>query len=219
VEALSILALIAAESGRLTAARSHADEARTVARESGLLRSWVGGTVSLAQAMVLAGEGKLREAEREAEYAVQIRRALETSVAHAWALILLASIRARRGRLHQAEKTLDAARDMLAELPDPGRLPAMAGEVATLLVQTRADADGGPIRDPLSPAELEILRLLATDLSQREIGKELYLSLNTVKTHTRSVYRKLGVSSREDANARAAALGLPDASVTSKPAG
>jgi ATP/maltotriose-dependent transcriptional regulator MalT len=219
VEALSILALVAAESGRLTAARSHADEARKVARDSGLLRSWVGGTVSLAQAMVLAGEGKLREAEQEAEYAVQIRRALETSVAHAWALILLASIRARRGRLRQAEKTLDVARDMLAELPDPGRLPAMADEVATFLAQTRAEADGGPVRDPLSPAELEILRLLATDLSQREIGMTLYLSLNTVKTHTRSVYRKLRVSSREAANARAAALGLLDASATSNPVG
>jgi LuxR family transcriptional regulator, maltose regulon positive regulatory protein len=44
-----------------------------------------------------------------------------------------------------------------------------------------------------------ILRLLATDLSLREIGRELYLSTNTVKTHTRSIYRKLGVSSRDEA--------------------
>ena len=55
-----------------------------------------------------------------------------------------------------------------------------------------------------------MLRLLATDLSQREIGAELFLSLNTVKTHTRSLYRKLGVASREEAVARATALGLLD---------
>ena len=43
------------------------------------------------------------------------------------------------------------------------------------------------------------LRLLATDLSLPEIARELYLSTNTVKTHTRSIYRKLGVSSRGEA--------------------
>ena len=55
-----------------------------------------------------------------------------------------------------------------------------------------------------------MLRLLASDLSQREIGAELFLSLNTVKTHTRSLYRKLGVTSREEAVERADALGLLD---------
>lgn len=51
----------------------------------------------------------------------------------------------------------------------------------------------------LSDAERRIVRLLATDLTLREIGRELCLSLNTVKTHTHSIYRKLGVSSRAGA--------------------
>jgi LuxR family maltose regulon positive regulatory protein len=207
---MSILALIASERGHLTAARRHAREARTIARATGVRRSWVGGTAAAAHATVLAAEGKLREAEREAEYAVEIRSRPEASVPHAWALILLASMRVRRGLLTQAEKTLDEARELLAELSDPGRLPTMADEVATVLEQTRADADGGPSRDPLSPSELDVLRLLATDLSQRQIGEKLFLSLNTVKTHRTNIYRKLGVSSRQDANARAAALGLLD---------
>jgi LuxR family maltose regulon positive regulatory protein len=50
----------------------------------------------------------------------------------------------------------------------------------------------------LSDAERRILRLLATDLTLRDIGRELYLSHNTVKTHTRAIYRKLGVSSRTE---------------------
>ena len=50
--------------------------------------------------------------------------------------------------------------------------------------------------------------MLASPLSQREIGVALFLSVNTVKTHTRELYRKLGVRTREDAVARAAALGL-----------
>jgi LuxR family maltose regulon positive regulatory protein len=53
-----------------------------------------------------------------------------------------------------------------------------------------------------------VLRLLAGPLSLREIGDALYVSLNTVKTHARAVYRKLGVTSREEAVARARELGL-----------
>ena len=61
-----------------------------------------------------------------------------------------------------------------------------------------------------SEAELAVLRLLTTDLSMREIGGELFLSPNTVRTHTRALYRKLSVSSRADAVARAEALDLLD---------
>ena len=53
-----------------------------------------------------------------------------------------------------------------------------------------------------------MLRGLATGLSRREIGARLYISLNTVKTHTRELYRKLGATSAADAVARAEALGL-----------
>jgi DNA-binding CsgD family transcriptional regulator len=61
---------------------------------------------------------------------------------------------------------------------------------------------------PPSPAELKVLRLLATDLTAREIAAQLYLSANTVRSHTRALYRKLGVRTRADAVARAAKLGL-----------
>ena len=47
-----------------------------------------------------------------------------------------------------------------------------------------------------------MLRLLRGTLSLREIGLELHLSQNTIKTHTRAIYRKLGVSSRHDAVAK-----------------
>jgi LuxR family maltose regulon positive regulatory protein len=50
--------------------------------------------------------------------------------------------------------------------------------------------------------------LLATRLSRREIGEQLYVSLNTVKTHQRRVYRKLGVEDRDAAVTRARELGL-----------
>ena len=53
-----------------------------------------------------------------------------------------------------------------------------------------------------------MLRLLATDLSTRQIGEQLFLSPNTIRSHKRALYRKLGVHSRADAVARATALGL-----------
>jgi LuxR family transcriptional regulator, maltose regulon positive regulatory protein len=55
-----------------------------------------------------------------------------------------------------------------------------------------------------------VLQLLTSDLSSREIGSRLFLSPNTIRSHTRAIYRKLGVNSREAAVARAAALRLLD---------
>jgi LuxR family maltose regulon positive regulatory protein len=68
--------------------------------------------------------------------------------------------------------------------------------------RTRGPGDG------LSDAELSVLRLLRSELSQREIASELQLSFNTIKTHTRNIYRKLDVTTRGEALARARELGL-----------
>lgn len=62
--------------------------------------------------------------------------------------------------------------------------------------------------ESLSERELEVLRLLAAGLSNLEIAKELYLSINTIKTHTKSIYGKLNVRSRVQAVNRAEELGI-----------
>jgi LuxR family maltose regulon positive regulatory protein len=62
--------------------------------------------------------------------------------------------------------------------------------------------------DELSPRELEVLRLLRTDLSGPEIAARLVVSLNTVRTHTKAIFTKLGVNSRRAAVSRADHLGL-----------
>ena len=66
----------------------------------------------------------------------------------------------------------------------------------------------GAAGEPLTERETTVLRLLRGNSSLREIGQELYLSPNTVKTHARAAYRKLGVSSRQDAIARAQETGV-----------
>jgi LuxR family maltose regulon positive regulatory protein len=67
---------------------------------------------------------------------------------------------------------------------------------------------GGPLLEPLSERESMILRYLPTSLSNREIASELFVTTNTVKTHLRSIYRKLGVAGRREAVERARALRL-----------
>ena len=57
----------------------------------------------------------------------------------------------------------------------------------------------GSRRDELSERELEVLRYLPTMLTASEIAAELYVSVNTIKAHMRSIYAKLGVSRRQDA--------------------
>jgi LuxR family maltose regulon positive regulatory protein len=66
----------------------------------------------------------------------------------------------------------------------------------------------GELVEPLSDRELEVLCLLASGLTYREIAQALYLSVNTVKTHLKNVYGKLGVSRRREATAKARDLGL-----------
>ena len=62
--------------------------------------------------------------------------------------------------------------------------------------------------DPLSERELDVLRLLGSDLNGPDIARQLVVSLNTVRTHTKSIYAKLGVNSRRAAVRRADELGL-----------
>ena len=78
-----------------------------------------------------------------------------------------------------------------------------AGRAATLILSEVA-----PLLEPLSESETRILRYLPTNLSAPEIASDLYLSVNTVKTHLRHVYAKLGTHRRAEAVQRARALGL-----------
>jgi LuxR family maltose regulon positive regulatory protein len=68
--------------------------------------------------------------------------------------------------------------------------------------------DAAPLQEPLSEGELRVLRYLPTNLPAPEIAAELFVSLNTIRTHLRNVYAKLGVHSRADAVKRARELGL-----------
>ncbi|AMM21806.1 hypothetical protein AX769_18690 [Frondihabitans sp. PAMC 28766] len=70
--------------------------------------------------------------------------------------------------------------------------------------------DAQPLADPLSEREIVIVRHLATGATLSQIGAELFISVNTVKSHVRSIYRKLSATNRREAIARAVSLGLTE---------
>ncbi len=98
--------------------------------------------------------------------------------------------RHRRHRSHHVA-LISEILDLLA-----GRTPARRRDASHLLI------------GPLTESETRVLRYLPTNLSAPEIAGELYLSLNTIRTHMRHLYAKLAVHTRTDAVERARALGL-----------
>ena len=208
VFARSTLALVAAERGQLVAARRHAEAAKAIVGRIGRSRSWLGANAAAALGTVLAAEGKFVEAEHELATAEGFFADEVATVHHTWLLVLLARARLRRGRLDEAQPLLRSAREALDELPDAGIVRPLCEEVERELRAARDRAAGGELLEAPTAAELAVLRLLASNLSAREIGEQLFLSPNTIRSHTRAIYRKLGVHSRPDAVARATALGL-----------
>ncbi|MGH3296449.1 MAG: helix-turn-helix transcriptional regulator [Trebonia sp.] len=88
---------------------------------------------------------------------------------------------------------------------------ALIADILSLLAGNRTappPARPQPPLEALSDSELRVLRYLPTNLSGPEIAGELYVSLNTVRTHLRHLYAKLGTHRRAEAVARARALGL-----------
>jgi LuxR family maltose regulon positive regulatory protein len=108
-----------------------------------------------------------------------------------------------------AQRVLEEARGILAASPALGLLADEADRLDEEIAGVPPAPNGS--NSGLTAAELRVLPLLSTHLSFREIGERLYVSRNTIKTQAISVYRKLGVSNRSEAVARARELGLVEA--------
>ena len=116
-------------------------------------------------------------------------------------------------RAHLALADLAAARVLMAEVdellkrrPDLGTLVNEAEALRAKLSKQRGFIVPGA--SALTAADLRLLPMLSTHLMMTEIAQELFLSRDTIKSQSRSMYRKLGASSRSEAVARACELGL-----------
>jgi DNA-binding CsgD family transcriptional regulator len=165
--------------------------------------------VSLAAAELLAMRGDTAAAADAADMAVMSARLGGAILEVAKALSVKAEIVDHLGDHQTAKAILDEVGTLVRGNPEVGiaaTLLASAERSAGVAVSSRNE--GCAVAEELTPKELEVLRLLATRLSRREIGERLYVSLNTVKTHQRAIYRKLVVEHRGAAVSRARELGL-----------
>jgi ATP/maltotriose-dependent transcriptional regulator MalT len=205
--ALSYLALIDARGERLEQSEQWAAMALDEAAHPGVAEHFVLSIAHLARAEVLRLQGNLVEAEAAALRAVELSRRGAGRLEVAAALLALAEARQSGGDSEAGRALLDEAAAIVADCSDPGSLAELVEDVQHRRARGRRRR-APELRDELSDRELAVLRLLPSGLSQREIGRELFVSLNTIKTHLRNIYRKLGVEGREDAVERARELQL-----------
>ncbi len=115
---------------------------------------------------------------------------------------LLHELRKNRKARKALDKKLDAYLQSILAAMD--QVPAQTGSKEDLLAREGLE--------PLTRRELQILNLLDTDLTNKEIARELVVTTETVKLHTKHVYRKLSVNNRRAAVTLGKALGLMAAS-------
>ena len=114
---------------------------------------------------------------------------------------------------------ITGAADLLDALPRHQTAHgALLADVVDLLRETSAPSPAQAQGEQLSPSELRVLRYLPTNLTRPEIARELYVSVNTVNTHVRSIYLKLGARDRSAAVRRARELRLLSAGRPRTPA-
>jgi LuxR family transcriptional regulator, maltose regulon positive regulatory protein len=208
--ALTVMTLVAVEQGRLEPAQVTARAARDLTADpaAGLGHSPQAGLSCIATGAVHSGYGRLAEARAAFEAAQRSRRRWPglSPLADLEIQLRLAPVLHELGDRRGATALLGQATALLASFPDGAE--AQWQRLARLERRLAGQAGPGSFTDPLTERELRVLRLLRAALSLREIGQELHLSVNTIKSHTRVIYRKLGVSSRDAAVARARELGV-----------
>ena len=167
-------------------------------------RTSVGAVLHLAAGERERRAGDLRGALARFDRAIDILDDAPRGTWLALAHLLRASVRLLLGDAVAATRELDLVDEILDRVPDPGDLRDRCARL-----RGSVDAPARPASqfgEKLSDRELDVLRLAAEGLDQRQIGEQLFISYNTVKSHLKTAYRKLGVSSRAEAVQRLQAV-------------
>jgi LuxR family maltose regulon positive regulatory protein len=220
--------------GRLCLKRHDLDGATRYAEASGLqtanvIESLAAGTYAgylpdvLLPVRILLAQDQFDEAHDLASSLAAAAETAHHTIVLIEAEVLLALVLSRKDDT-QALERLERALTLAAPEGIARPFVAAGGSIAALLRQAAArgtepeyvrsllaalDASAdSPLVEPLSERESEVLRLIAAGLSNREIAQELFITGNTVKSHIKNVYGKLGAKSRAQAIARANELNL-----------
>ncbi len=222
----ALKARIEVELGDLEAGERWADEHGLAADDE---LTYVREFEHITLAMVLLARGSARTVEQAAGLLERLLSAAEDGRrvgSTIEILVLLALARQAAGNGVGADAALREAleraepegyvQSILGAGPDVADLLRSLGvgdrHAARILGAARPTRVGRPSRpggpDQLSERELDVLRLLRSDLSGPDVARELHVSLNTLRTHTKHIYTKLGVTNRREAVTRAAELEL-----------
>ena len=203
----SEMALLAMDRGDWQAAATSLDLALSVMAENRLQDSLMSVLVYAGAARLALYRGDLTATRRDLTRAMRVR----PFATHAMPCLAV-RLRIELARVNVALADRTAARHLLREIDDIlSRRPALGVLVEQAnglrcLLSSSSVGSSGP--SPLTSAELRLLPYLQTHLTLGAIAERLYVSRNTVSSQVTSIYRKLGVSSRREAVARAAANGL-----------
>jgi LuxR family maltose regulon positive regulatory protein len=207
--ALAMRALTAAADGDWATAASCAHEGQRLVDET-LWDSMTSVAVFAADAQVALHRGNTRRALYQLREAERLYRDPSPG-AFPWlavhVAIVLGRLQLALGDVAAAEHKLAEARGALALLPSQGVLHAQVEAFATQL-ESGGGERAAEVEAGLTTAELRVLRLLPTHHTLGEIGDELIVSRNTVKSQVAAIYRKLDVASRAEAVRRAEEAGL-----------
>jgi len=202
------LALVSADCGDKKRAFELTHEARQMMEQHGLVGLPQSSLVYLALGRISADDGDLNEAREMLETALRTRslRPRLSPWVTLQVLLALAPVRFSQGDQDGARELLRDAQAILTANPDAGTL----ADQLQRLERSLGHSSQRPaiFGDSLTDRELAVLRLLPSQLTHRAIARELFVSLNTVKSHVRAIYRKMNVTSRDGAVERARELEL-----------
>ena len=208
VDAAAELALLAVDHGRWGEAAGLVERAFEVIDEH-RLQDYVVSVLAFAVAARLAlHRGDLEETDRQLTRAMRARPSCTSAVPFlaVRARLQLAKVYSSRGDQGAARHLLREVDEILLHRPSLG---ALSEQVSVVRQTVSENAQlGATSATPLTGAELRLLPYLQTHLTIGEIGERLFVSRNTVSSEVASVYRKLGVSSRNEAVEQATKAGL-----------
>jgi LuxR family maltose regulon positive regulatory protein len=204
----SELALLAMDRGRWAAAAGHVERALDVIDDR-RVHDYATSVLTFAAAARLAvHQGDRKAADRHLTQAMRARPTCTFVLP-----FLAVRVRLQLAKVFSATGDITAARHLLKEIDDVllhrpalGALVDQVDEFRQIL--TTGAQVGAAGAAPLSPAELRLLPYLQTHLTLREIGERLFVTRNTVSSEIKSIYRKLGVTTRSDAVRQATTVGL-----------